>query len=89
MKSIKNDLQRYGEILWGKVFRFEDTFNIEMNTEGVTQFETNPFMWKQGLIRFDRDTLLAGDVETPYHEGFHALWECTSIDDAMGTRDDI
>jgi len=91
--KYKDDLSRFGKIIWGDKFNLSEYFKIDMNTEGITQFETNVVTDSirriYGTIRFDKNGLLQEDVETAYHEAAHALWEYSSISNAGGTRDSI
>jgi hypothetical protein len=92
ISKYKEHLTEYGKIIWGNDFNVEEKFEIRISDE-YKEFQTNPItdtvMNRYGIIYFGTDSIPMGIVETPYHEGAHALWEKMSIDGAGGDRVDI
>lgn len=92
-ERYKEDLTKWGKIIWGENFKLTDYFDISKSTDGTNEFQSNPIVDtiknRYGIIYFSAESLYGGEVDTPYHEGTHALWEKMSISDAGGKRDSI
>ncbi|MBU1704773.1 MAG: hypothetical protein KJ922_05390 [Nanoarchaeota archaeon] len=80
VRKYKDHLTEWGKQIYGPSFELDDYYTIKMTDENK---------YHNKIIYFDTNLLATEDVESPYHEGMHALWEKTSITNAAGTREDI